>query len=176
MAKNEDRRAHRPPRTGATRQRQGAGGLGRSGARRLERCQQNLARLERLIAEAGERLSDSFERLHALAAALLTAPVRVGPAPCLARAANDAPAAAPPSGTLRPGALADRHQLEAVFASAVTALQFQDLATQLIGRVCAELGALGEPAVAGRPTRGPASGEALGQGPRLAGGTVELFD
>lgn len=137
-----------------------------------------LEQLDALIADAVARLSVSFERLCAAA-------VRPGTYVAPREAANDAPEREPAPTCGR----AAFDETASAFGEAVTALQFQDIASQLLAHAAARLRALER--MAGVLTRLPdASGEDLcaalaaargarrtnpvAQG-RMAEGGIELF-
>jgi hypothetical protein len=136
-----------------------------------------LEKLERLLADAGARLVASFERLCAAAARGVT---YIAPR----AAANDAP-----GGGAAAAACAGADDVARAAGEAVTALQFQDLASQLVGHTAARLEALER--MAGELARLPEASmpelcEALaaacsargaspvGQG-RMSEGGIELF-
>lgn len=140
----------------------------------------DLAQLDGLLADAAARLAASFERLSALASRCCT-DAYIEPRP----AANDAPQDAPAPAAARPAS----DEAASAFSEAVTALQFQDIASQLVGHAAARLEALER--IASELARlGDASPEALsrtlaaahgdlraspvGQR-RLSEGAVELF-
>lgn len=137
-----------------------------------------LEQLDALIADAVARLSVSFERLSALASRAAT---HVPPR----EAANDAPEVGPAPAC----GCAAFDEATSALGEAVTALQFHDIASQLLGHAAARLRALER--MAGVLTRVPDSSEedlcaalAVARGARRANpvsqgrmveGGIELF-
>lgn len=137
-----------------------------------------LAQLQALLGDAARRLAASFERLNALAVGGTT---RVRPQP----ACNDAPDGPEIGG--EPAASVDH--IEQARREAVTALQFQDIASQLVGHTVGRLDSLERLArsLARLPelpaeelgaalalARGAQRASPVGQA-RMAAGAVELF-